>query len=132
MAYRVWRVESEPIIVTTITEPVDWEADARGALVEVNRLTAQIEGEVYRIADLSGVKATFSDLVQGLAAVTRSEGGWLSAPGQRPIVVTSQQITALFADFAQQDQYGKLAVDVFPTLDAALAHVWGRIAGDDQ
>lgn len=122
MPYEVSRLADEPIIIATLTDPIDWAHDIKQTTAQVAALAAEIDGPGFRITDLTQATVTFSELMMGLATVLRSEGGWLSNPRMRPLVVTKQKLGREFQTFvAEQEQYGKLNVEVFSTLAEAIA-----------
>jgi hypothetical protein len=122
MPYEVSRLGKEPIIIATLIDPIDWARDIKNTTAQVAALAAEIEGRGFRITDLTRTNVSFSELMMGLAAVLRSEGGWLSTPQIQPLVVTTQELGREFQTFvAEQEQYGKLNIEVFSTLAEAIA-----------
>jgi hypothetical protein len=133
MPYQVSRLGHEPIIIATLTDPIDWAQDIKKTTAEVAALAAEIEGRGFRITDLTQAKVTFSELMMGLAAVLRSEGGWLSTPQITPLVVTTQELGREFQAFvAQQEQYGKLQIEIFSTLEQAIAYAREQGSAEEQ
>jgi hypothetical protein len=133
MPYEVRRLGEEPIIVTTLTDPIDWARDIKQTTAQVAALVAEIDGEGFRITDLTRTNVTFSELMMGLAAVLRSEGGWLSTPRIQPLVVTTQELGREFQTFAaEQEQYGRLHIELFPTLDEAIAYAREQLSAREQ
>jgi hypothetical protein len=123
MPYQVSRLGHEPIIIATLTDPIDWAQDIKKTTAHVAALAAEFEGRGFRITDLTQTNVTFSELMMGLAAVLRSEGGWLSTPQITPLVVTTQELGREFQAFvAEQEQYGKLHIEIFSTLEQAIAY----------
>jgi hypothetical protein len=133
MPYKISRLGQEPIIVTTLTDPIDWARDIKQTTAQVAALAAEIDGEGFRITDLTKTDVTFSEMMMGLSAVLRSEGGWLSTPDMRPIVVTRQELGREFQAFAaEQKQYGKLHIELFSTLDEAIAYAREQLSAREQ
>jgi hypothetical protein len=133
MPYQVSRLGHEPIIIATLSDPIDWAQDIKKTTAEVAALAAEIEGRGFRITDLTQTNVTFSELMMGLAAVLRSEGGWLSTPQITPLVVTTQELGREFQAFvAQQEQYGKLHIEVFSTLEQAVAYAREQGSAETQ
>jgi hypothetical protein len=133
MPYEVSRLGHEPIIIATLSDPIDWAQDIKNTTAQVAALAAEIEGQGFRITDLTQANLTFSELMMGLATVLRSEGGWLSTPRIKPLVVTTQELGREFQTFvANQEQYGKLHVEVFSTLDEAVAYAREQGSAEGQ
>jgi hypothetical protein len=123
MPFQVTRLDDEPIVIATLADPIDWAHDIKQSTAQVAALAAEFEGQGFRITDLTQATVTFSELMMGLAAVLRSEGGWLSNPQIRPLVVTTQELGREFQKFAaEQEQYGKLQIEVFSTLEEAIGY----------
>ena len=133
MPYKVSRLGHEPIIIATLVDPIDWARDIKDTTTQVAALVAEIEGQGFRITDLTQTTMTFSELMMGLATVLRSEGGWQSTPRMKPLVVTTQELGREFQAFvADQEQYGKLQVEVFSTLDEAVAYAREKCSAEGQ
>jgi hypothetical protein len=123
MPYQVSRLGHEPIIIATLTDPIDWAQDIKKTTAHVAALAAEFEGRGFRITDLTQTNVTFSELMMGLATVLRSEGGWLDNPRITPLVVTTQELGREFQAFvAEQEQYAKLHIEIFSTLEQAIAY----------
>jgi hypothetical protein len=128
MAYTIQRQLDEPIIIDTHTDPMEAAGYASFAH-ELADHAASIDGTIYRIADLRGMKFSFPLLVHVLAEEARSkQPGTAGDPRVRLVLVAEGEVARLLAESAKQTQYGALDVPVFATLDEALAHVRALVA----
>ena len=93
-----------------------------------NEALSGIEGNViYVIADVSQLSLSFGDIVQGLASAFSPSSDVRKVPPYdnrvRAILIGSGTLIRLVAAGGRQDQYGNRQLEVFETLDEALAHI---------
>jgi hypothetical protein len=118
------KLSGEPIIVGTISAQFDLGHDAPVVIKQLQALLDESEEPLYDIADIREVKISFSDLVVALAIATKGEMGVLHHPKlRRFIAVTTNDLTRFGVAALKQAQYGNLSVDVFGSIEEALASV---------
>ena len=126
MTIKVERLHDEPIIVVTWSNPSDVQKESPQKFVEVDALIGSDE-KVYVIDNLTNVKIDFSTLVSGMAAQRAKVPGAPSDPRIHSILVGSGVLWELASKGARQFQYGSIDIPLFPSLEAALAHVREKI-----
>jgi hypothetical protein len=95
------------------------------------KLSADLEKPVFRVSDARNMQVSFPDLVVLLfdAARARTNPGSLADPNFIDlIVVPPEGLVAFGTKSLGQEQYGRLNIQVFETLDAAFAHARKEIA----
>ena len=123
MPYEISRLGDEPIIIAIHIDPIKWGQDSKKVTAQVASLAAEIDGWDFRITDLTKTNVTFSELMIGLAAALRSEGGWQSNHQLQPVVVAKQESGWEFQTFAtEQEICGKIHVEVVSTLNKDIAY----------
>lgn len=127
MAYQTRRFPGEPIIYFAILPPLEME-DNEKILAETNAFKKEAGGHVYRIVDVTGAQMTFDQMINAMSAERNREGG----PND-PLVTLIFVGSGELAEFGvkamrEQQQYGKVSVQMFSSLDAALAEARAMIA----
>ncbi len=124
--YQITRLDSEPIIVITITPPTNAYADAQRKMDDLEALVQTMDDPViFRINDYSAVPApTLNDITLVMAEETRTaRPGSAADPRIRNVLVGNQPMVRLASEGLKQVQFGSLNVPLFDSYDAALAHV---------
>ena len=130
MAYTVEQLQGLPFptILAQMSEPFDTARETPDSVNESNALLAGLEGDpVYLIIDLSQVKTTLGNIMQGLAGALLPHDGLhtehVFASRTRMLMVGSSGLVKMAVKAAGQDQYGNHRMEFFETLDAALEHI---------
>jgi hypothetical protein len=123
MTIDVKRLEGEAIIV--VTWPGELEPDQQKiASAEVNRLIGEDETGVVRIDDMSSINFNFSTVVMGMAEARSEKPGYPRDPRLKNIIVGKDNtLMSLITKAAGQDQYGRLRIPLYFSLEEALAAV---------
>jgi hypothetical protein len=130
MPYTVQQLDNLPVptVLATMTEPFDTGKEAPVSIGEVNATLAQIEGDlVYIIIDLSQLNLNLGNLMQGFAMAylpheeVRTEH--MLDDRVRTLMIGTGEMMKIAVKSLQQDQYGNHHVELFPTVDEALAHI---------
>lgn len=127
MTVTIANLEDEPIFVLTYEAPFTPED-----VVQAKQLSSEQRLEdtlVYRIADASQLNLTFGDVAAALQAMGGTEPGDLGDPQIETCFVGSGDMLELAADSAAQERYGMAAIDIFATVDEAIAHIRNKISG---
>ncbi|NDJ36192.1 MAG: hypothetical protein GYB64_16165 [Chloroflexi bacterium] len=128
MAFAVERVPGEPIVILTLTPPMqDAVEEGRAGDAAVAQAAAEIEGRYFRIADVRTFQVSFTDMVRYFGEQKRGHPGSINDPRGIPIVVADQNLFTESADWTQQEQYGGRSTQMFKTLDEALAYARAQI-----
>jgi hypothetical protein len=129
MTTEITLLPGEPIM---INRPDATFSLAKDIPVDSERMLELLDSSnqpLYLIIDVTNVKINFSDLITGMAALTKSNRAVFKHPNiKQIIVVTTSDMLALGAKALKQVQYGGLESQVFPTFDEALAYVRQSIA----
>jgi hypothetical protein len=129
MPYSIERLDTTvPAVLTRITNPMDPSTELVRMLNELDDLMSRIEGKVvYSIVDASHLTVNFADVVAGLASAFRpgSDAAMPHLFNRRvtPILIGSGALLMLLVKSIRQQQYGRRHMQLFTTLDEALAHI---------
>lgn len=110
------------ILISTIVNPLDLNTDPLKSLGEIQEILNKTEGVLHIIADCREVHPSFSDVVTGMASTSR-EGSPLRNDRLRTVIVAQGEIFTNMAEWYKQNQYGKLDMPLFKTVDEAIAFV---------
>jgi hypothetical protein len=123
------RLASEPILMVTISNPLDVKnelpvfADQSKAALDANA------SPLWVILNTTGVKLAFSNMTEGLAMVTRGKFAVFKHPNAAGFVIAADNdLIRLAASALRQAQYGSVNVTLVTTLDEALANVRSKLA----
>jgi hypothetical protein len=122
MAYTIQQVGNEPIIVVKTTNPFNPEKEVPEQNEKIGKLVQRMTPPVFLIADLSELQISFSDLVLSLAEVKRSEDGAFNNKNLITLTVGSEEMVKLSVQAAKQKQYGETNIQIFASVDEAIAH----------
>ncbi len=104
MSYSVTRLENEPIIVVTYTDPFIPVEDIPGAHYETSELLRYMPGTIYRVIDARIPKGSLDSLVETLYLSSRGKAGGTADPRIRSILVGTSEIVQRFAEAMKQKQ----------------------------
>jgi hypothetical protein len=122
MAYTVQRIPNEPIIVLKVMNPFNPAKEVPEQNAEIAKLSQGVTPPVYLISDLSELKISFSDLVVSLAEVKRDEESAFNNKNLVTLTVGSNEMVRLSVEAAKQKQYGGVNIQIFGSVDEAIAH----------
>lgn len=117
-----------PAVLTRISGTLDVDTDLPRMLSDLNDRLTGFEGDVvYNIIDATGMALNFSSVVTGLAATFQpgyaAHLPQLFAPRVTPVMIGNGALLMLLVKSLQQDQYGRHRMQMFTTVDEALAHI---------
>ena len=123
MTVTVEKLQGEPIVVATFTEPLDAAQDTRTFNREIGILAEQMDEPIYLVADLTAVDIGFSDAVLGLAEAARGEMAFFKNPQLKHVVLVGLSgFLSTLTNWAKQAQYGGgKSSEVARSLDEGLA-----------
>jgi len=123
MAFTVKRLENEPIVILTVTYPIeDAEKEGTDSDAAVAKIGEGIEGKYYRIAEMSGLELDWNSVLYWLNQQRGAKTGSINDPRVVSFLVSDTAMTQQTAKFASQEQYGGREIKIFRTLDDALQH----------
>jgi hypothetical protein len=123
MPVSIHRIEYEPIIVFTYTDPFD-SKDVENGNQETARLIAEIKGPVYRIENINALSLDFSAVVEGIGSATIPQmAGTVRDANARFIFVGHGPLFDMVVNSLSQEQYGGIKCPAFATVDEAIAYV---------
>lgn len=117
--------EKQNILIITFNDPFDVIADTATAEKEIKKRLDKNHDQLHYIADLSHVKVSFAGLVQGMAQAFTTPGSVFTNPKLiNYTIIGDDQIMQLGAKAAkEQDQYGKIPIKLYGTVDDALKEI---------
>ncbi len=132
MTVKIEQLSEEPIILYTYSNPYKANEEIQAVIDGATELTAGIPGTVYAIHDVHNVKVSFSELVSSMGTAIKSfrelKPDFLERT--KTILVGTSSLLKLAADSFNQVQYGELSVELFDTVNEALAYARGEIDGN--
>lgn len=127
MAHTTEALPGEPIIITTYSEPYDPVSD----VVEANLEVAELLGDLplaYYINDIQQVELTFSKVIQTMSSAFRDRSS-LDSSRIRRIAVGTGKMLKLFVEGAKQFQYGEINIELFESIEEAVAFARSQLEG---
>ena len=123
MSYSVEKLPDEPIVVTTLHADYSNDQDGEASMIEtVALLDAQSEA-VYYIFDVSRYSPSFDDVIAAVNWGGPGKSPTLRHPNVRePLIVTHSSMVKLAAQGLKSATWGHLIVQVFGTVEEALAY----------
>lgn len=123
MSATIKPVSGESLAIVTYQEPFNPVEDLAYVQDELEHLLAQTGAPLQVVVDLRQIDLDFSELVQSLGMTSSSSSAASSKSGQiRLTFVGDSEMVKMAADAYGQAQYGGAEVDMFASLDQALAH----------
>jgi hypothetical protein len=111
--------EHTSLLISTVEEPFNPALDTKGALESLAYYMGEIDGKVYVVSDMRQLSPSFSEIIVGMAEASYRQ----DSPVRNDRVVIAQvatgQIFELMADWFKQEQYGKLDMPLFKTVEEA-------------
>lgn len=124
MSASIERLDNENIAIARYIQPFNPQQDLSYVKTELEKLLASASGAFHVIVDLSQINLTFGDLVQSMGETVDPDSEASAKKGRLVFtLVGSDALIKMAADAYAQDQYGGMKVELFPSVDAALAHV---------
>ena len=108
---------NEPIVIVTFDGHLDVET-VRNVFVETAAVFANVEGHVYRIADIRTAKIGFVDLINIVKAVRGGLPASSIDPRVHGVFVGQNQFARMYADLIKQ--LGGTPIPIFATMEDAL------------
>jgi hypothetical protein len=130
MTITIEKLPNEPII-SLVYEGRFTTEDLRYTEQESIKFAADLEKPVFRVSDARQMQVSFPDLVVLLfdAAKARHNPGSLADPNfEDLIVVPPDGLVAFGTKSLGQEQYGRLNIQVFESVEEAMAHARAEIA----
>jgi hypothetical protein len=115
MPLTIEQLPDEPIVIITLYDPIRPRLTPEEA-EQFSTVLQQVGKKYCRITDFSHVNLSFSDMVLGLSADQS-----FTDPNVLNLAVGTQAIVKLAAESAGQTQYGGHPVEIYASLDEAVA-----------
>lgn len=124
MSHNITSVPEKPIVIAEFTEPFNAVEDSDAVAAYLNKFLNQHTGTVHYIADMSKINIDFSQLILGMAAAYKTPNSPYSNPRLKIYSIASDEMIILGTQAsAEQEQYGKVDVRLYPDQAAALAEI---------
>jgi len=131
MTITIERLPGEPIIVTTLAEPLNHQEEGPQMfrrLAEIRNTEMEGHSHYYLVIDTNGVKTGFSDIVIMLSEMRNARRQHEGGQPVKVILVGSGQMIELATAAMGQAQYGGYGGRLFTSLDEALDSVRAELA----
>ncbi len=122
MAVRVTRLPGEPIVIATLSGPLDVDA-IRTMFVQTAELTQDVDGPIYRIGDFTNADASFKSMARVVTETTRYRPYGTRDPRIKPVLVCGYNRLRFLPNLFRQKEFGGVDMPVFDTVDEALVYV---------
>lgn len=124
MGHTITQLPSESVVIAKFTNPFDALKDSVAVAAFLTEHLRTTAGQIYYIADMSGIKITFFDLVQGMSQSFTDPTSPYANSRLTTLTVAGDLLISLGVKAAsEQQQYGKVNVKLYRTVDQALAQV---------
>ncbi len=120
MPVTVERLPDQPIIVLHYEGFLDLEI-VKSAFIQSAKLATEIEGTVYRIADVNNADSNFVEIVKIIKASRANVQGNATDTKFQVIFVGKNQLIHLYTDTLKQ--LGAAPIPIFHTMDDAMHFV---------
>jgi hypothetical protein len=129
MSHILEKVPDKPIVVLTLQEDFDFARENLEIYAEMMTLIESDHEPVVFIGNMLNVALNLNTLVSGTNFATRGIGALFHHPGVRQIVfVTASKLVDLAAAGLNSPVFGNVHVEVFPTLETALAYAAEQVS----
>ncbi|MCU0465484.1 MAG: hypothetical protein MUF38_13060 [Anaerolineae bacterium] len=129
MSHKIVNDPQKPIVIAKFTEPFNAVEDSDAVAAHLNKFLAKHPGIVHYIADMSKINIDFSQLIIGMAAAYKTPNSPYSNPRLKIYSIANDELIILGTQAsAEQEQYGKVDVRLYPDQEAALAEINAYLA----
>jgi hypothetical protein len=127
MAFQTKYMTGEPIMVVLYAAALEFD-DAAKVRQEVVKFKQAQGGHVYRVLDFSKTQLTFDIMVSAMAE-ERNQPGGVGDPDVTTVFVGTAELVAFGVKaMKEQKQYGQAKVELFTSVDEAVAFARSKIA----
>jgi len=124
MSASIERLANENVAIVRYTQPFNPAQDLTYAKDELEKILASTPGTLNVIVDLSQINLTFADLVESMSRTVDPDSETSAKKGRLVnILVGSDALIKMAADAYAQEQYGKMKVDIYPSVEVSLEHI---------
>ena len=123
MAFTLKTVDDIPVIICEAYGTTSTPEDVNMLLDAVVAFKKERGGCVYRLIDLTDLKAPFSDMMVSMGVEVGREGGSNDSDVITVFVATGDLYKLGAKSLQEQAQYGQAPIKVFPTREEALASI---------
>lgn len=124
MTYTVELLPVERTLLTTFDEDFRLAQHGTALLEEMKAEFDKASAPLVMLDDLTHLHMGFSDLVSALAISTRGASAITRHPNVSKVVfVSTNNLFAICGEALKQVQYGQVKVEIYRTLDEALAAI---------
>ena len=125
MTVVVEQYQDQPIIIATLSEPVDYRQEVPDMLSRILELRDTLTGcsKYYIILDMTGIKPSFSEIVFSLGEARKASQKRRPELPSKVHLIGSGELFEMLANALAQIQYGGYAAPLHATFDDALKSV---------
>ncbi len=129
MSYTIELLPGEPILLSNIHADFNVGQELLEAVNQLTRMLDAADGQLYYVTKLENFSLSFGDMVQVLSRLTSGDLAFMKHPNlYKVVVVANNDLIRLGSNALSQTQYGGVRVDVFDSLEEALASVRDELA----
>lgn len=129
MPVQITRLDGEPIIHCLVTGKAS-ATDIAVMFARCAELSADIAGRVYRVTEIRDITTSFYDVMLVLRQMSDGRPGSTTDPRFFGVMVGDDEVVRLIAASSQQEQYGRMNVPLFSSVDDALAFIRAKMAAE--
>jgi hypothetical protein len=122
MKFTVERLPDEKIVVFTFGKDYQPGKDSAEMVQAIAGKLGADEKGVYVVYDARDLKMSFGDLVIAMANQAQKAAGTMADARMHPVAVGTSEMLKLGAAAFQQEQYGKISIPMFDSIDSALKY----------
>jgi hypothetical protein len=122
MPVSVTRLDDLPVIIATLEGLMDLSMITK-MYNDSAALMLPHEDRVYRLADVRHTDSTFADIMYIVKAASQGMPGSETDPRIRPVYVGNNRWIEMARNSLQLEQFGKVNVPMFHTIEDALLYV---------
>lgn len=127
--YTIERLPGEPIVLSTIHADFSVGKELPEAVGKLTQMLDAADEPLYYVTKVDNFSLSFGDMVQALGRLTSGDLAFVQHPNLYKIVVVAyNNLIRLGSNALSQTQYGGVRVDVFDSLEEALASVRDELA----
>lgn len=117
------RLSGEPIVILTVSGSATDLRDAQQAMMELQTVFDEASEGLFFILDVSDVQISLDELLRGASNAYRGDNPIFKHPNIRETLqVSNDPALALAAEGFDTEIFGNVKIQLFATLDEAVAH----------
>ena len=131
MTVAVEKLQDQPVILASFSEPVNYDKDFPSMFARILELRDTLQGfaKYYTVIDLTGLKPSFSELVFSLGEARKASKQRRADLPNEIHLVGSGDLFEMASKALSQMQYGGYSAPLHASVEEALKAIRGKPAG---